>query len=264
MNDISQKDIASILGYEVDEIELKNKVTQNPNLKKQIESWLEKHLGKGQISAVKICKVEYIDYDNLDYEDLDEFEIKELNKTIKNNVLHCPNHRSCPLYNSNNICLNEKCVLELLDTQHLTKGLFEELEIENTDFNDQILIGQLVGLNIVYNRAMRGLSSAPLIEEVRTFTKGGVNIDTKVNTNFEIIDRTLVLIEKLRKSLILNRDDKVKVKKIKKANDEASAKKRVAQKIRDIEEAQVINPDIASEIIKEKISSDINFEDIEV
>lgn len=263
MNDVSTNNISEILGYEINEKELKNKVLINPNLKIKIEEWLTEHLGKGQMSAIKLCKVEYIDYENIDYEELDEFEIKDLNKAIKNNISNCPNHRACPLYNSNNLCINERCVLELLDTQHLTRGLFEELEIENTDFNDQILIGQLVGLNIVYNRAMRGLSSAPLIEEVKTFTKGGVNIDSKVNTNFEVVDRTLMLMEKLRKSLILNRDDKNKIKKIKKANDEATAKKKVADKIKNIEEAQIINEDIAKEIANE-IENDFNFEDIEV
>ena len=167
------------------------------------------------------------------------------------------------MFTSNNICEGEKCVLELLDTQHLTTGLLEELQIEKDDFNDQIIVGQLVGLNIVYNRAMRGLSSAPLIEEIKVFTKGGVNIDTKVNMNFEVIDRTLFLMEKLRKSLILNRDDKLKVKQIKKANDEVVAKKRVAEKIRDIEEAQVINPDIATAIIN-GASGDFDVDDIEV
>lgn len=262
MNELVKGSITEVLGYEINENELRTVLNRNPTLKKDVEKWLEKNLGKGQISAIKICKVKYIDYENIDYEELDEFELKELNKTIKNNVAQCPNHRSCPMFSSNNLCLDEKCVLELLDTQHLTKGLLEELQIEPDDFNDQIIVGQLVGLNIVYNRAMRGLSSAPLIEEIKVFTKGGVNIDTKVNMNFDVIDRTLFLMEKLRKSLILNRDDKLKVKQIKKANDEIVAKKRVAEKIRDIEEAHVINPEIASAIINGD-NNDFEIEDIE-
>lgn len=262
MSELTKTNIAEILGYEINENELKNKMSLNPTLKKDVEKWLEKNLGKGQMSAIKICKVEYIDYNNIDYDNLDEFELKELNKIIKSNIGHCANHRSCPMFTSNNICVNEKCVLELLDTQHLTTGLLEELQIEKDDFNDQIIVGQLVGLNILYNRAMRGLSSAPLVEEIKVFTKGGVNIDTKVNMNFEVVDRTLFLMEKLRKSLILNRDDKLKVKQIKKANDEVMAKKRVAEKIRDIEEAHIINPEIATAIMNGN-ESEFEIDDIE-
>ena len=69
MNDISTNNITEILGYEISENELKNKMNINPNLKKQVENWLEKYLGKGHMSAIKICKVQYIDYNNIDYED---------------------------------------------------------------------------------------------------------------------------------------------------------------------------------------------------
>ena len=264
MNEIETKNIVEVLGFEIKSEDMKDKLIQNPDLKKKVEKWLDKHIGKGHMSSIKSCKVEYIDYDEINYDDLDEFELKELNKRIKNNIGHCPNHRTCPLFISDSLIENDNCILELLDTQYLSKGLVEELDIEKDDFNDQIIVGQLISLNILYNRAMRGLSSAPLIEEIKTFTKGGVNIDTKVNSNFEVIDRTLMLIEKLRKSLILNRDDKIKVKQIKKANEEVVAKKRVAERIRDIEEAQIMNSDIANEILNnnDNVEIDLDIDDI--
>lgn len=234
---IEKKNIEAMIGYEHLDEELKKKFKSNPELKNNIESWIRKQLGQGSTNAIKLCNVEFIDYDAIDYDDLDEFESKDLLSKIKKNNRICPHHRICPMFNSNEITKNEKCVMEVLDTQFLLNGLAKELEVEVEDFNDRILINQLVSMNILYNRTMYALAAEDLIKEVKTFAKGSVNIDTKINDNFAVAEKTLNLMEKLRKSLLLNRDDKLKCKKIKRVNDELKAKERIESVIKKAEQS---------------------------
>lgn len=242
MKEVAKKDsLEEIIGFNEIDIKMKENIIKNPKLKKDVEVWLEKNVGKGHVHSIKVCNVEYINYQEIDVDCLDEFELKEFLSKVKKNNRNCAHHRMCPLFLNNSITQDEKCILEVIDTQHLTKGLYEELQIDCSDFNDQIIVGQLVSLNIVYNRAMRGLSSGPLVEEIKTISKGGINIDTKVNENFTVIQRVTELMEKLRKSLLLNRDDKLKTKQIKKANDETSAKKRIEDKLKDIDAAIIVD-----------------------
>ncbi|MGL5718447.1 MAG: hypothetical protein ACRCX2_35915 [Paraclostridium sp.] len=250
-----------ILGYELVKKEI-NKIASDPDVKEEVEKWLIEHIGKGHISSVKRCKVEYIEDEDID--DMDEFELKEFYSLVKKNQRHCPGYLTCPLYNTKTIRKEEKCTLELIETQYLIKGLLEELQIEQDDFNDQIIVGQLVSMNIVYNRAMAGLSATPLVSEIKTYTKGGMNIDTKINENFNIATSALTMMEKLRKSMLLNRDDKMKIKQIKKANDELSAKKRVEEAIKNIDEAVVIDDDIIKMAMgsSEKKETTENYDDL--
>lgn len=246
--------LKEILGYEIVEQEVKKYAERNldnPNFKSEIEQWLSNSIGKGHLNGIRICNLHQIDY-SIDPDELDEFDLAEYTKKVKHNNKVCPKHRTCPVYLNGVSELNEKCTLELVDTKFLINGLLKELEVEETDFNDQILIGQLVSSNIIYNRAMEHLAYNPLVEEIKTYQKGTTKIETKTNEHFAIADRCLVQMEKLRKSLLLNREDKLRVKQVKKANNELTAKKAIEEKIKDIENKTVINKDLIESILVEE------------
>ena len=244
--------IDDVLGYSITDEELKRKISENPKLSKDVKIWLDKYIGKSHMNAIKDCKVEYIDYDDLDIDELDEFERKEITKKIKRNNKQCPNHRTCPLFISNTLPEFDKCPLELMDTQQLLQGLAVELEIGMDEFNDSILVQQLVSLNVIFNRAMRGLASSSLVEDVITYQNGKTKYDTKTNEYLKITGDMMNLMEKLRKSLILNRDDKIKYKRTKQANTIADARKEAIKTISSIEDSIDMN-DIVNNVMAESI-----------
>lgn len=243
----NSKDLIEILGYEIAQKEAKKYIVDNPDVREEVEKWLVETMGKGHLKAIRRCNLHVID-DDIDPADMDEYDYNEYQKKLKHNFEICPGHKTCPVYLSGTMTFDEKCILELVETQFLIKGLMTELEVEPDDFNDQILISQLVSMNIVYNRGLEGLSAGTLVEKVKTFQKGSVKVDTKVNEFFNIVERASNQMEKLRKSLLLNRDDKLKVKAIKKANSEAQAKKRVDENIKAIEEATKVDQNFINEI----------------
>lgn len=231
-----ENNIYNILEYDVLDEEIKNKITNNINLNRKITNWISNSVGKGHINAVKNCYVEYIDYDSLDFDKMDEFEIKAINKKIKKNHLECPNHINCQMFLNNILKPGMKCPIELAECSLQTNKLINELEIKKEDVNDQILLSQLIGLNLIYNRSISGLSNSPLITEIRKVTNGAVTYDTKINENFNIAKSALASIESLRKSLILNRDDKAKLKKIKEGKTIEEVKETTSQIIKDQED----------------------------
>ncbi|MGL4987692.1 MAG: hypothetical protein ACRC5F_00355 [Cetobacterium sp.] len=246
----SKNEIEAILGFEIVQKEVKKYVTQNPKVRGEIENWLSESMGKGHLKSIRKCNLHIIDTE-IDESDLDEYELVAYKAKLKHNKKTCPGYQTCPVYLSGTTSSDEKCVLELVETQFLINGLVKELDVDPEDFNDQIVIGQLVTMNILYNRAMEGLASTTMIEEVKTFQKGSTKIDTKVSEYFTIAERCLYQMDKLRKSLVLNRDDKIKVKMVKKANSEAIAKKNVEERIKTIEANTTVNEDLISSILSE-------------
>ncbi|MGL6100103.1 MAG: hypothetical protein ACRC0G_10840 [Fusobacteriaceae bacterium] len=249
----NKNEIEAILGFELVQKEVKKYVLQNPKVRGEIEEWLSESMGKGHLKSIRKCNLHLIDTE-VDESDLDEHELIEYRSKLKHNKKTCPSYELCPVYLNGTTSSDEKCVLELVETQFLINGLVKELDVDPEDFNDQIVIGQLVTMNILYNRAMEGLASTPMIEEIKTFQKGSVNIDTKISEYFVIAERCLHQMDKLRKSLVLNRDDKIKVKMIKKSNSEAMAKKKVEEKMRVIEAETSINDDLISSILSESVA----------
>lgn len=241
-------DIEKILGYEIAQKEAKKYIVDNPDVREQVENWLVENMGRSHLKGIRRCNLHLLDYD-IDISELDEYELTEFKTKSKHNEKICPGHKTCPIYLSGLITPDEKCVLELVDTQFLIKGLADELEVEAEDFNDQILIGQLVMMNLVYNRAMEGLAHSGLIDEIKTYQKGTTKIEKKTNEYFPIAERCLQQMDKLRKSLVLNRDDKFKIKMVKKANSVAESKKRVEEKIKEIENETTVSQDLISEIM---------------
>ncbi|MGL5718661.1 MAG: hypothetical protein ACRCX2_36995 [Paraclostridium sp.] len=251
-----KSEIEQILGFEMVQKEVKKYIVDNPTVRGEVETWLSESMGKGHLKSIRKCNIHVIDPD-IDESDLDEYELIEYKGKLKHNKKTCPGYQTCPVYLSGSTSIDEKCILELVETQFLITGLIKELDVDPEDFNDHIVIGQLVSMNILYNRAMEGLASTTMIEEIKTFQKGSTKIETKVSEYFTIAERCLYQMDKLRKSLVLNRDDKIKVKMVKKANSEAIAKKKVDEKIKQIEADTLINQDLISSVLAESIG-DIN------
>ncbi|MGL5767922.1 MAG: hypothetical protein ACRCX8_19980 [Sarcina sp.] len=253
----TKSEIEQILGYEIIQKEVKKYIINNPKVRGEVEEWLTESMGKGHLKSIRRCNLHVIDED-IDESELDEHELLKYRSKIKHNHKTCPGHQTCPIFLSGSTSPDERCVLELVETQFLINGLIKELNVDPEDFNDQIVIGQLVTMNILYNRAMEGLASTTLIEEIKTYQKGTTKIESKVSEYFTIAERCLHQMDKLRKSLVLNRDDKLKVKMVKKANSEAIAKKKVDEKIKAIESGTTVNADIIAAVIGEAANSDTN------
>lgn len=249
----NKSDIEKILGYEIVQKEVKKYIIENKEVRSEVENWLTESMGKGHLKSIRRCNIHILD--DIDESELDDHELIEYRSKVKHNHKTCPGYRTCPIYLSGSTSPEEKCVLELVETQFLISGLVKELGVDPEDFNDHIVISQLVTMNILYNRAMEGLASTTMIEEIKTYQKGTTKIETKVSEFFTIAERCLHQMDKLRKSLVLNRDDKLKVKMVKKANSEAIAKKKVEEKMKQIENETSINKDIISDIIASDANS---------
>lgn len=195
---IKKNDLREIVGYDLLEEEYKNQIVQNPKLKAEIEKWANKYVDNRFLFGVKNCNVEYIDYENLDIDEYeDEVDRKELLKKIKNNERNCPNHRNCPLYKNELIKKGEKCLLELADAQDLVAKYCKELEIKPEDYNDQVMLNQLVTTSLLSNRALTGLSAGALVEQVVTVGNGGTKYDTKINENLIALEKSMNLSDKI-------------------------------------------------------------------
>lgn len=212
--DLITNDLTEIIGYDLMDVDLKAKLRLNPALEKEVNNWTNKYVANRHAFGIKECNVEYIDYDDLDIEELDEAEQKGLIKKIKKNERICPNHRTCILYKNNAIVKGSKCILEVADASTIREALTRELDIKPDDYNDIISVDKLTAINVIGNRALRALSSEALVEVVPTYAKGGVKYETKVNDNFGIFEKTQLLADKLQKALVLNRDDKIKYKRL--------------------------------------------------
>ena len=231
----SNNELMNIIGYEIFDDEIKKKMETNNKVSAQVQNWVNNTVGRGHLNAVKKCYVKYMEYD-VDVDDMDEFDKKDFIRQAKKNELECPAHKTCPMFQNNLLKEGMKCPIELAETQTQIELLAKELDIKPEETNDQILLSQLVGLNIIYNRGISGLSNSPLITEIRKVGKdGGVSFDTKVNENFAVVKSTLSAMEQLRKSLILNRDDKQKIKKAETAKNIEDVKESTIQMIKDKE-----------------------------
>lgn len=247
---LESKSLEEFIGFELIDLKMKKRLETDKKLNKEITEFLSKNVGVPHLIAVQKCNVEYIDYEGIELEDLDVEESQEMIAKMKKNLRICPSHRMCPVFLSNNISKGESCILELLDAQYMIEGFVKELEIDfATDFNDQILLGQLVGLHVLNNRAMRILSSGPLIEEVKTISKGEIKIDTKINEAYTLVERSTNLMRKLKEDLILNRKDKHIYKKIKAGKTMQEASEKVSNQIKAAESGFDMHTLMEAEIV---------------
>lgn len=236
MSELITNGLTEIMEYELIDSELKQKLIKDPKLAKDIDKWTKKYITNRHAFGIKECNVEYIDYDNLDLDEIeDEVDKNDLIKKIKKNERLCPNHRTCMLFKNNLIVPGAKCILEVADATMLKEALTKELEIQPEDYNDIISVDQLVSINILGNRALRALSSEALIDTTITYTKNGVQYDKKVNDNFTVFEKTQTLGERVRKALVLDRNDKLKLKQLVEGKTKADVEESVKNKISDFE-----------------------------
>lgn len=234
-------DLTSIIGYDLIDVDLKNKIGQNTKLINEVDNWTKKYVNNRHAFGIKECNVQYIDYENIDIDELDDVERSELLKKIKKNDRLCPNHRNCVLFKNNCLSKGSKCILEVADATTIRQALYEELDIQPDDYNDIISVDKLVSVNVIGNRALRGLSSEALIDTVATYSKGGVKYDTKINENFAVYEKTQLLAEKLQKNLILNREDKAKYKQLVETKTKEDVENNVKNIIKQVEDSFDMN-----------------------
>lgn len=262
---IKKDNLNEILGYDLLEEEYKNQIVQNPKLKAEIERWANKYVDNRFLFGVKNCNVDYINYEELDIDEYeDEVDRKELLKKIKNNERSCPNHRNCPLYKNQLIKKGEKCLLELADAQDLVAKYCKELEIKPEDYNDQVMLNQLVTTSLLSNRALIGLSSGSLVEQVVTVGNGGTKYDTKINENLIVFEKSMNLSDKIKKALVMNRDDKIKLKKLKEGKNQEDVINNVKNVIKEVEEDFDINDVIELATVVEKPKDKIKQEELNI
>lgn len=236
MSELITGELSEIIEYDLIDSELKQKLIKDPKLAKDIDKWTKKYIHNRHAFGIKECNVEYIDYDSIDLDELDEVEAKDLMSKIRKNERLCPNHRTCLLYKNNAIVKGSKCVLEIADATLLKEALCTELEVGANDFNDIISIDQLVSINILGNRALRALSSEALIDTTVTYGKnGGVQYDKKINDNFAVFEKTQALSDRVKKALVLNRDDKIKLKRLVEGKTKEDAKLSIKNKLNNME-----------------------------
>lgn len=255
MSDLITNDLKEIIGYDLIDIDLKNKLSLNPTLEKEVNMWTNKYVENRHAFGIKDCNVEYIDYDELDIEELDEVEQKDIMKKIKRNERICPNHRTCILYKNNALNYGSKCILEVADATTIRNALRKELEIKSEDYNDIISVDKLTAINVIGNRALRALSAETLVEVVPTYTKGGVKYETKVNDNFLIFEKSQALADRVQKALILNRDDKAKYKKLVEGKTQEDVKNNI-KNLLNIKEAEFQINDIVSEVNSKELTTE--------
>lgn len=262
---IKTNNLREIVGYDLLEDEYRNQIVQNPKLKAEIEKWANKYVDNRFLFGVKNCNVEYINYEELDIDEYeDEVDRKELLKKIKSNERNCPNHRNCPLYKNQLIKKGEKCLLELADAQDLVAKYCKELEIKPEDYNDQVMLNQLVTTSLLSNRALTGLSSGALVEQVVTVGNGGTKYDTKINENLIALEKAMNLSDKIKKALVMNRDDKIKLKKLKEGKTQEDVVNNVKTVMKKAEENFDINDVIEMATVVEKPKDKIKQEEINI
>lgn len=251
MNENKKETIEEILGFELTTEEIKKASSLSPKIKKDLEVWANKNLDNILSLQIKKCFVEDIDltktYEdfekeyviNDDSEDDDEDflneateKYKEYLKEIKKNEEKCPHFRECPLFQSRMLPKGEKCPLEMINTSNLKRGIYKELDIKEDDFSDKMTANHLISIENIAQRLLSALSiQSPVVNVVTINKNGSKTYDTKINENLNAYQMTMNMADKLRKNLILDRESKMKNKKIESEINERTVKENLKNKL---------------------------------
>lgn len=243
------EELQDIIGFELTEQEIKKASSLSPQVKEDLKRWANKNSDNILSLQIKKCLVEDIDL-NKTYEDFQKENIvndddddenfldeamekyKEYLKEIKKNEEHCPHFRDCPLFQSRMLPKGEKCPLEMINTSNLKKGIYKELDIKDDDYSDKITANHLIAIENISQRLLSALSIQPAVVKVTTIGKNGsITYDTKINENLNAYQMTMNMADKLRKNLILDRESKMKNKKIESEINERSVKDKLKNKL---------------------------------
>ena len=232
---------------------LRHELQKPGDLRLKVSQWLSKQGDGNQFNSVKICRVELIDYESLDLDTItDEFELKQIRRKIAENQRACGHHIVCPMYRGGAVVAHSECILELMEAKRITASLMIELDVSEDDYNDKMMLDQIVSLSLINQRATRDLAAGNLIDDIKTYTKMGLKVETKINDNLLIIDKTQAQIDRLRKHLLLTREDKARFKQLKKQSEERTVNEQVKSKIKEAEEAFIVVDEVAEGIIENK------------
>ena len=251
MNENKKETIEEILGFELTTEEIKKASSLSPKIKKDLEVWASKNSDNILSLQIKKCFVEDIDLTKT-YEDFEkEYAIndesgdddedflseatekyKEYLKEIKKNEEKCPHFRECPLFQSKMLPKGEKCPLEMINTSNLKRGIYKELDIKEDDFSDKITANHLISIENIAQRLLSSLSiQSPVVNVVTVNKNGSKTYDTKINENLNAYQMTMNMADKLRKNLILDRESKMKNKKIESEINERTVKENLKNKL---------------------------------
>lgn len=126
------------------------------------------------------------------------------------------------------------------------------------------MLNQLVTTSLLSNRALIGLSAGSLVEQVVTVGNGGTKYDTKINENLIAFEKSMNLSDKIKKALVMNRDDKIKLKKIKEGKNQEDVVNNVKKVMKEQEEDFDINDVIELATVVEKPKDKIKQEELNI
>ena len=233
-------------GIEITIDDLKKVSTLDPKLQSEINKFLTKHKQDNLNNQVLRCNVEYIDisktledFQNEVNEEEDDDDIldvamekyKQHLKVIKKNEKNCLNFRTCPLFLANSLRQGEQCPFEKANTIQLVNGLYKELDIKEDDFADQLSVGHMIALENMAKRAEAAIANLGIATDITTYSKSGVTYDSKVSDYFIAYEKIMSLLEKLKKNLILDRESKMKNKKLESEINQSTIKEKLKNKM---------------------------------
>jgi len=198
-------------GIEITIDDLKKVSTLDPKLQSEINKFLTKHKQDNLNNQVLRCNVEYIDI----HKTLEDFQ----------------NFRTCPLFLANSLRQGEQCPFEKANTIQLVNGLYKELDIKEDDFADQLSVGHMIALENMAKRAEAAIANLGIATDITTYSKGGVTYDSKVSDYFIAYEKIMSLLEKLKKNLILDRESKMKNKKLESEINQSTIKEKLKNKM---------------------------------
>lgn len=117
----------------------------------------------------------------------------------------CPYASSCNLLPYGLAPFGEKCAMEIAMIQTRYLGYMEDYDLDSSSFTDNTIVGEIVNLDIMLERAKALMSSeqVPITQVIAGMTESGEQYTRpEVSKAYEIYERTLNKKEKLLESLL--------------------------------------------------------------
>ena len=118
------------------------------------------------------------------------------------------------------------------------------MDIKPEDFSDIISANHLVAIENLAQRTLSALSVQAPVVKVITKGKNGITTDTKINDNLAAYQLLMNMRDKINKNLILDRESKMKNKKIESEINEKTIKENLKNRFSnrrfDIDTAELV------------------------
>ena len=89
----------------------------------------------------------------------------------------------------------------------------------------------MIALENMAKRAEAAIANLGIATDITTYSKGGVTYDSKVSDYFIAYEKIMSLLEKLKKNLILDRESKMKNKKLESEINQSTIKEKLKNKM---------------------------------